>query len=101
MVETEISYKYTQKRIMVETEINSFLYSMIFLFLPFIEYKNELWQKQKYHTIQRRIMVETEISQNTKTNYGRTRNIIQIQTRIMVEPEINSFLYSMIFLFLP
>ena len=34
-------------------------------------------------------MVEIEISQNTKTNYGRTRNIIQIQTRIMVEPEIS------------
>ena len=51
--------------------------------------KNEFWQKQKYHT-------------NTKTNYGRNRNIIQdknelwqkqkyhrIQKRIMVETEIS------------
>ena len=37
MVETEISYKYN-KRIMVETEISN-------------KYQNELWQKQKYHTI--------------------------------------------------
>ena len=48
MVETEISYKY----------------------------KNELWQKQIYNRIRKRIMVETQISQNTKTNYGRNRNII-------------------------
>ena len=39
MVETELSYKY----------------------------KNELWQKQKYH-------------RNTKTNYGRNKNIIQYKT---------------------
>ena len=33
-------------------------------------------------------MVETEISYNIKTNYGRNRNIIQIQKRIMVETDI-------------
>ena len=39
-----------------------------------IQSKNELWQKQKYHTNTKRIMVDTEISYNTK--------------RIMVETEI-------------
>ena len=34
-------------------------------------------------------MVETEISQNTKTNYGRNKNIKQIPKRIMVETEIS------------
>ena len=48
---------------MVETEISN-------------KYQNELWQKQKYH-------------RNTKSNYGRNRNIIEIQNRIMVETEIS------------
>ena len=68
---------------MVETEIS-------------YKYKNELWQKQNYHIntkmnygrtrniiqIQTRIMVETEISQNTKTNYGRNRNIIEYKNEL-------------------